>query len=290
MITNPENFLKRMSALKQIRGVIEKRSNREFVLMILKVACVTTFLCRGWEHLFIQDQFFNFSSYFLRQDLQVPDALITGVTRFIGVSYLICSYAAFRIEKLRSVYSGVILWGVVNLLALVCLKCLNKNLWAGLFLEQTMQWATPLFLLWFVSGAGRLILPALKVCIAMTFVGHGLFAVGYHQTPGSFIAMVTHLTPIESWESAVGFLNVVGILDFVVAAGLFIPRLSIYCLWYCTLWGCLTALARFGAHFDHYGLLQIVSSGIHGSLIRLPHGLLPFVGTQPSFSSSPDPE
>ena len=70
-------------------------------------------------------------------------------------------------------------------------------------------------------------------------------------------------------------LKIAGILDFVVAIAIFIPRISYVALVYAFVWGGLTAIARLVGHFHIAFLWNSFSQWTWEMLIRLPHGLIP---------------
>ena len=61
----------------------------------------------------------------------------------------------------------------------------------------------------------------MKVAIAVTFISHGLYALNYYPRPGHFTEMVMDILGVKE-ATAILFLNVAGILDFVIAVGIFI--------------------------------------------------------------------
>ena len=107
-----------------------------------------------------------------------------------------------------------------------------------------------------------------KSCIALTFIGHGIYAMGIYPRPGGFIDMMINVLGM-SQERSVFFLIQLGIIDFIVAIFIFIKPYQKYALFYCFMWGMLTAFARILSFKEDY--LQWAPE----TIIRLVHGLLP---------------
>ncbi len=111
---------------------------------------------------------------------------------------------------------------------------------------------------------------------ALTFLGHGLFAIGLNYVPASFIemtAVILKLSPLQS----VNFLFVVGILDILFAVLLFTNGiLRNIALYYLIIWGFITALARvvYPLCFNDVLIIDIYN-GFLGMVYRLPHGIIP---------------
>lgn len=116
----------------------------------------------------------------------------------------------------------------------------------------------------------------LKVIVALTFVGHGLFAVGWHYVPGSFHAMTTSILGVTGNQST-NFLLTVGILDFIAAFCLFLPkRFARIALYYLVVWGLLTTLARISYPISDLNFeFTAIYDGLAGTIYRIPHTLLP---------------
>lgn len=143
-------------------------------------------------------------------------------------------------------------------------------------IEHTLQWTTPLWL-WLVLR--RPALPAvgigMKLAIALTFTGHGLYALGWpYGRPGHFIAMTQEILGLP--EAGVRwYLTTAGILDLIVSVGIFFPRLARPLLLYAAVWGLLTALARPLAYVTLEHLGPDLHRWVPEMLFRLPHSLVP---------------
>ena len=113
-----------------------------------------------------------------------------------------------------------------------------------------------------------------KIAIAFTFSAHGLYAIGFYPQPGVFVDMLINILHLSE-TTAKTFLVVAGILDFVLAIGIFIPRIAQYFLIYAAVWGGLTALARVWANFYLAFPIDSLHQNLHETLYRLPHMLIP---------------
>jgi hypothetical protein len=113
-----------------------------------------------------------------------------------------------------------------------------------------------------------------KVLIALTFIGHGVFALGLNYIPGNFISMTVTLLNVDS-EKAEYFLFAVGLLDVIAAFAIFYTSFRKPALVYMIVWGFITALARAFYGFETSGSIDGVLYFIGNTVYRLPHGLIP---------------
>ncbi|MDB3941646.1 hypothetical protein N9406_11850, partial [Verrucomicrobiales bacterium] len=68
---------------------------------------------------------------------------------------------------------------------------------------------------------------------------------------------------------------IVGILDFVICVGIFLPWTRRACLLYAAIWGFLTALARPVAGMDMDLNFFGADRYLHESILRTPHFIIP---------------
>ena len=153
------------------------------------------------------------------------------------------------------------------------------NYWRlGHFAELTLQWSTPL-LLWLMvqKKANYLFIDyALRITIALTFIGHGLYAYGYYPVPGHFQQMMISGFGVDN-SQALNLLKLAGILDFIAAALIFVPirKIRELALVYIIIWGFLTALARIWSHVDSSSLNYLFTHWIPQFCVRSEHFLAP---------------
>ena len=140
--------------------------------------------------------------------------------------------------------------------------------------ENLVKIAVPFILYAYVKKSSFYEIPV-KSAISATFASHGLLAIGVLTIPENFYRMTITILECD-YQLATYFLFVVGLLDVLVAIGLFSKNNKIFnfSVWYCILWGLVTAMAR-----TVYAILEpstdIYKNGLVETFIRLPNGLLP---------------
>jgi len=237
------------------------------LIAILKISAFLIFLGRAYQHLIwdapyraflwdeailkgIVENIFNTSwnNYVTSPTADSTNAI---VIKIIGVFYLLCAIISLKIKP-------------------------NMKKTTGQFFEYSIQFLTPmlLYMAVFTSIEFKKIRLIALVAIALTFSCHGLYAVGYYPRPGTFIDMTLNILPINE-PSAHLFLKIAGVLDFVVAIAIFIPKISYLALIYAFVWGGLTAMARLAGHFYIDFLWNSFNQWTWEVLIRLPHALIP---------------
>ena len=222
---------------------------------------------------------------------------IRYLTGFIAFTWLVAGVAVWgKPNRLRSPRRFLLWLGTFFLLLHTFLDW--KDHWFRLaqLLEHAIQVVTPLLIL-YVGKRGLVttkpgtrltfraptpndvaqLLLYCKIAIALTFASHGLFALSVYPIPGNFIDMVISITGLG--EGAVrSLLLVAGVLDLVIAVGVFLPRrFARPVLYYATFWGLATALARLLAGFQWGDPLLSLHNYGYQVIYRLPHGLLPLV-------------
>lgn len=260
---------------------------------LLKLSVFFIFFGRAWQHIFWDAPY---RSFFWDEGLLEPlikslfnmswqeyatnpttDHFIQRIILGKGLLYSIAAIATITISKTIKTWQKIcISIGGIGLLILTVLMTKEKFYHIAQFFEHSIQFGLPFFLLWYYprqdqSKKGILIL---KLLIAFTFFSHGLYAFGAYPVPGKFIDMVIQILGCSE-SSAITLLYIAGILDFVVAVLIFIPKISVYALWYAVIWGLLTALARIFANFYWDFPLQSIHQNLYQVIYRLPHGLVP---------------
>ncbi len=145
-------------------------------------------------------------------------------------------------------------------------------------IEHVLQMGLPiLFLMAFRKPeASRTWIRMATILAAMTFLGHALYAVGFHTVPLNFKLMTQGLLGVSE-NGAIIFLAVVGWLDIVAAVGVFFKPARIPSLLYMIAWGGLTALARVASHFDTTSDSLGLDPWLVETLVRTPHWLIPLL-------------
>lgn len=265
------------------------------ILFLLKLASFFVFFGRGYEHI-VWDA--PFRSLLWDQDLLSPiienifntnwrdyvtslrtDSIISACIKANGVFYFICAILSLTLtENSSKLHRGILYTGVVFLVLLSLLITKSKFYHTVMFFEHSIQFATPFTMLFFsrTKKVKDLVL-TLKILIALTFVSHGMYAVAiFYPLPGNFVSMTLNILPVTE-DIAKQFLFAAGILDFIVAILIFIPKTAKPALIYAAAWGFLTAFARIVSGLKYGVTLDIVMQYLHTTIYRIPHGLVPLI-------------
>ena len=263
-------------------------------LFWLQLAVFCLFTARAWQHFYgdlpyralLWDEYllsglvktfgYNWSDYV--SDPKVENAIVLGIQGF-GVLLFLGALAVFPWplvpNRLRRIFLYI---GAGVLFILVLATCRDQFWQVGQFLELTLQWATPLFLAQYLSTTKE---PAshswtaAKLAVAATFVGHGMYAVGFYPVPGFFMSMCMRVFACTEAQAKV-FLLIAGVLDFASAVLIFGPRRAAYWSYvYMAAWGGLTALARVVANLYWPFWLTWLIQWWPEMVYRLPHSLVP---------------
>ncbi|QKX07099.1 hypothetical protein HN014_19995 [Aquimarina sp. TRL1] len=265
------------------------------ILFFLKILVSLIFIGRAWQHLFWDAPY---RSFFWDEAMLKPviesltdmswqayvtsastDQLIQNIILANGIIYLLAAISALFINFSNKKWLQIpIIIGGVFLVILSLLLYKEKFYHSAQFFEHSIQFGLPFVLLYFLKNNGqkRQLSFILKILIAVTFFSHGLYAFGFYPVPGKFVDMVIQIFHCSE-RTAVIFLYIAGILDFILAVLIFIPRVAQYALWYAVFWGLLTALARIVAnvYFDFFW--QSVHQNLYEVVYRIPHGLTPLL-------------
>jgi hypothetical protein len=166
---------------------------------------------------------------------------------------------------------------------IIVLHSICKFIESGYVIEQLVEFATKILLPIVLLKETRKptkeknMQLVLKIIVALTFIGHGLFALGFHYVPGSFIRMTHNILGLSIHHSH-NFLLVIGVLDVVLAILLFSKNRQVQqvTLIYLILWGALTSLARLVFPMVIEADPTQLGAGFAGMVYRLPHALIPF--------------
>ena len=271
----------------------ESSNSQHTLIRILKLSTFLIFLGRAYQHMVWDAPYrtFLWDESILKSTVETifntpwndyvtslsAATTISFSIKAIGVFYLLCAIITLRIQpNMKKLGKFFLLGGSIGLFILALLYCKEKFLHVGQFFEYTIQFMSPvlLYMVVFTTVEFKKIRRIALIAIALTFSCHGLYAVGYYPRPGSFIDMTLNTLPISE-PSAHMLLKVAGILDFIVAIAIFIPRLSYAALVYAFVWGGLTAMARLVGHFHVAFLWNSFNQWTWEMIIRLPHGLIP---------------
>ncbi len=262
---------------------------------LLKVSVFLIFLGRAWQHLFWDAPY---RTFFWDESLLKPiienwlgmnwteyvtssstDNFIQTFIQCNGFLYLLAAVCTLLVTKSNKKLFGIPVYlGGISLVILSVLLAKEKFYHVAQFFEHSIQFGLPFVFLYTFSEnyeRSRLYF-ILKVLIAVTFVSHGLYAFGAYPVPGKFVDMVINIFGCSE-SFAITFLYLAGILDFILAVIIFIPKLAKYALIYAVIWGLLTAFARLVANFYWEFPLQTLHQNLYQVIFRVPHGLTPLM-------------
>jgi len=261
-------------------------------LNFLKFLTCCIFLGRAWQHWFwdipIRALLWNEElmakpvKVLLGMDWEIYISNISvnnwmeGIVSVVGFFYLGTAIAAIFVKPNRKWLGRILIIGAAGLFVLGGLYWLEKFMRIGQWMEYSLQIATPIFLYIAIFKPQWKLLFLMKIAIALTFIGHGLYALGYYPIPAHFVQMTIDGFGIGENE-AITFLQIVGILDLIIAIGIFVPYLKKPSLIYAIVWGTMTAFARLVANFDINMPVQSLHEWLYEVLFRLAHGGIPLI-------------
>lgn len=269
---------------------IRSEAARDSILYCLRVAVCAVFLGRGYLYL---SDIGPLSALLWNQGLlETPLKALTGMSwetysahsegfvltmqRSMGMLFFGAAVACWFVRgRDRKLANGVVLAAALCLLLYGLLRWSDSDFQIAMLLEHFLQWGTPLLLVLYARIGDPLWRALASISIACTFIGHGLYALGWGVPQNNeFLNMTMRLLSVER-NGALVFLHLVGVLDFLAPILLWAPKLRIPAAAYLSLWGFLTAFARIASHWtpaeNYYGMHPWVAE----TIVRLPHGLVP---------------
>lgn len=268
---------------------LSQLNKQEKLILILRVACFFLFMARAWQHLFWDAPFRSilwnegmlkgFVESYLGMSWTeyttspLVDHLIQSSIKAFGFFYLFIAVFSLKVKTVKYVY--FLYFSTLSLFFLAFLSFVEKFFYVGMLIEYSLQFGAPMLLaLVLTKKMSPNLIFLFKILIAGTFLGHGLFALGYYPTPGHFIDMI--ITVLGTRESeAIILLRIAGGLDILTVICLFIPRFSIYALGFASFWGIVTAWARALSHIQVDTFLIDSHQWLFEVFCRFPHGLIP---------------
>ena len=265
---------------------------REIFLLRFLTFCV--FAGRAWQHIFwdIPIRAFAWDEQLLKTPVESltqltwkeyvtsmeVDAYLQAIAQGMGILCLCCAIATWLVTPTRKWLKTLLQIGGIYLILLFLMYWKERFQSIGMFIEHTAQWAMPFLLVYAIfrqKNTPRFRL-WLKIAIALTFIGHGLYAFGYYPVPGNFVEMMVDVFYLSD-NQALWWLKVAGVIDFIAAAALFISPLMRPAIWYCIIWGTLTAFARIVSNFTFDLPFDSLHQWLHETIFRLPHGGIPLL-------------
>lgn len=254
----------------------------------LRFAAFFLFTGRGWQHftyggpydtLYRSDNYLGLLTNWLTGDKNAVFAadVLSYINIAFGFLFMFAAVSVLFVNKKKNFYRTFVRIGWLLLFITAYGYYVDKFRISAQFFEYSAQLVIPFLLLRAVKfKMNRKFLFWAKLSIALTFVCHGLFAIGYYPVPGIFNNMLINTFGFTN-ETSFTVLKVVGILDFVFAIGIFVKPISKPILWYGLIWGFLTAFARVFSTIDFGFFEATFTQNTYEFLVRMPHFIVPLV-------------
>lgn len=261
-------------------------------LLLLQATVSVTLLARGWltwrwdspiRALIWQEDWWSqpLESLFgipWAQFAQHSEPGLTSVLEGLGILMMALAVVPWfgRIEKLR--WTKWLLVPATGLLVLDAMGgWVSVDQELGMAIEHSLQVITPIALLLALNERrGRDWYLVVAIAASLTFVGHGLYALGFHAVPLIFKTMTMRILGCDL-DTALVVLQIAGWLDMIAVVLLWIPRLRRWGIGYMVLWGLATALARIWAHVRWSQTGWGLDPWLAETLVRTAHWMLPLL-------------
>ncbi len=274
-------------------------STHQLAFWILRISVGLVFFGRGYQHLRWDVPYGAlFRSEFLLGPLvqrlggqwqrfaNAPgtERWLDQLSVVMGLFFIACGVLALwhhpAVSRFRRTRVALLLAGGWALLGLAALSWLDSGLKSAMFIEHASQFMGPMVLVYAARADAFEGIAAYlaRLAIALTFAGHGAFALGWYGVSGHFVIMTMNILGVQE-VMAIRLLFLAGVFDMVVAVwvvmGIFRPRTDRVALMYAALWGTTTAFARLWSGIDAGMLLWGLDLWLHETAFRLIHGGLP---------------
>lgn len=277
--------------MQQFWGMRKLYTNRHLIL-VLRISVALVFIGRAYQHLFWDAPFrsllwdqallegsihslfnVNWNDYATSPQVNYGIQLLI---RGFGLFYLSLGLLAIFIKEKHKKLASLFLLGSLSLAFLAFLYCKEKFFHTGQFFEYSIQIAAPVLLYGALQNRMRkqTLLIIGMVATGLTFVCHGLYAIGYYPRPGKFVDMTINILHVKE-VVAHQFLWMAGLLDFAAVGGMLIKVTRKWSVMYMAFWGLVTAIARLWSGLDWNFLGATLHQNIADMLYRIPHGLIP---------------
>lgn len=207
------------------------------------------------------------------------------VVSAMGILLMLLAVTPWLIRSFKWSAIGLVIASALLFVDALC-RFYEKDLSVAMLVEMSLQWVTPLALFWAIRWSNRgqewnqrgslYWIGAMTVAIALTFIGHGWFAIGFSPVPPNFLSMTMELLRCSE-TFARHFLQVVGFLDFIAAIALFLPVTRKAGLLYMIVWGGATALARLLTIVDSSEDRFAIDQALAETLVRTSHWMMPLL-------------
>jgi len=234
----------------------------------------------------------NFTNYTWVEYATSPEvySYIDSLSKATGIFFIFCSVIALFVKSTNVKVGKILILGSILLMVLSAIFYKEKFYKFGQLIEYSCQMFSPLFLyliLFFKTPHIKLNF-LLKVAIALTFLGHGLYALGVYITPGYWTEMAMsslRFIGLNLSEYAVNqIIFYAGVLDMAIVIGIFLPKKYCYpFLVWAAIWGLLTALSRVIGYTNINPTWDTFFQHLPQTIYRLPHFFIPIAAIAISF-------
>ena len=266
------------------------------IFLLLQISTIAVFLGRAWQHLYWDAPYrtllwdedlmkgiveslwgMSWEDYITSPEV---DQWVQQCIRLTAWFYLLCAIISGFARRLPTLILKALPIGSFLLIFLAGLYTKEKFYALGQFFEYSLQFSAPILFYLFITQKQltNKWIWAIRILTALTFTCHGLYAINFYPRPGLFVDMTISILGVGE-ETAIHFLNIAGILDFIISAAiLFLPQRWLKpALIYAVLWGFATSVARVWAHFHFAYAGESLLQWLHETVFRFPHFLLPMV-------------
>jgi len=268
------------------------------VFRILQISTIFVFLGRAWQHFFFTGPYRallwderRFSWVALNvfgQDWATwttnlaVDRGVVLYSKIVAFLLLLGAVSVFFLPRRLRLARFIILLDAFLLLILSLIYWKDHFFNLSQLFEYSIQVGAPVFLIFWTNKEAvnhQRFFFLLRLVVAVSFVSHGLYALGFYPTPGTYVEMSMAILGLSEDKSLI-FLHLMGALDFMAAVMILLPYTKIVRvgLIYCVIWGFATALARPIAFYYPEFWQESLFQWVYQAVFRLPHGLLPLAG------------
>jgi len=268
------------------------------IVLIIRLSTFFVFFGRGLEHLFFDAPFrvilwdpdimysfiTNYTSYTWTEYGSSPivSKAINILTKTSGIFYIFCSLLALFLKPKHLNLGKVLILGSAFLVILSALFYKEKFYKFGQLVEYSCQMFSPLFLylVLFTNIKKEKLNYLLKIAVALTFFGHGLYALDVYIRPGYWTDMaMSSLRFMGLYFSEFTVNRIIfyaGLLDMAIVFGIFLPRRFAYpFLIWAAIWGLITALSRTIGYTNIDPTWSTFSQYLPQTIYRLAHFFIP---------------
>ena len=201
---------------------------------------------------------------------------IEAMTRILGGILIFCAIVAALSSRLPRRWGAALYVGAGIVSTVAVMTFLERTFEFAMLMEFAAQISAPILLYSLIHGRmspDRLAF-WMKAAIALTFAGHGFYALGIYPVPAQFIDMIIGVLGTNETQAR-ALLQFAGAMDLIIAVAIFVPSLQTPALTYAVVWGLLTTSARPLAHIDAGSGFESVIYWMAQALYRFPHAGLP---------------